>query len=396
MKQKKSKAWIIWLIVIVVVVGLGIWGFFALRNLGQQLGDIAYQTYTVNRGTVVRSIAGSGRLDPSDTQNVEAEDGIEVSSVAVRQGDAVVVGDTLLTYEPDSIRDRIDALYAELSSLDSQIMRRQTQDTITAPTGGRIKAIYAGAGDDPDAVMREHGALLLISSDEKMQLTIASAEALAIGKTVTVRYAGGQQNGTIANKAADGYLVTLPDNNVPIGVTAEVFDRDQKLGEGVLEVHAPVYVYGTGATIAEVNVSVNGTVYPGSKLFTLADKPNSAAYADALRQREEKADKIAALYALLDSPVLVAPQDGMIAEVRAAAGSAATGTAFVLHTGGAVKMTVNVDELDIGVLSLGQEASVTLDAFAGESFPAAVTHISRIGTPSGSITTYAVELTLAA
>lgn len=59
-------------------------------------------------------------------------------------------------------------------------------------------------------------------------------------------------------------------------------------------------------------------------------------------------------------------------------------------------MPIAVDEIDIGVVSAGQNASVTLDAFAGEVFSAEVTHISHIGTPSGSITTYAVELTLQA
>ena len=395
MKKKKSKAWIVWLIVLAVVIGLGVWGFFALRNFGQQLSEIVYETHTVARGTVARSITGSGRLDPADTEDLEAESGIEIASVAVQQGDAVHAGDTLLTYQSDSIRDRIDALYAELSNLDLSIMRRTSKETVTAPTSGRVKAIYAEVGDELDTVMREHGALLLLSSDEKMQLTIASAEPLAIGKAVTVRYAGGQQNGTVANVVADGYLVTLPDNNVPVGELAEVFDRDAKLGEGVLSIHAPVSVYGVGGTVAQVNVSVNATVFPGAKLFTLADKPDSASFADALQQREDKMQEITALYALLDNPVLTAPADGTVALVNAKEGSTSVGTAIVLHTGGATKMTVNVDELDIGVLSLGQEAAITLDAFAGESFAASVTHISRIGTPAGSITTYAVELTLA-
>lgn len=91
---------------------------------------------------------------------------------------------------------------------------------------------------------------------------------------------------------------------------------------------------------------------------------------------------------------MLAPTDGVVASCNAAEGKPVTGDAFVLHTGGAAKMTVSVDELDIGVVSLGQHASVTLDAFSGESFDAEVTRISRLGTASGSITTYAVELTI--
>ena len=68
--------------------------------------------------------------------------------------------------------------------------------------------------------------------------------------------------------------------------------------------------------------------------------------------------------------------------------------AFVLHTGGAVKLTIKADELDIDAVALGQRASVTLDAYPGEKFEAIVTHISRIGATEGSITTYPVEVTL--
>ncbi|NCB29725.1 MAG: hypothetical protein EOM63_08190, partial [Clostridia bacterium] len=52
------------------------------------------------------------------------------------------------------------------------------------------------------------------------------------------------------------------------------------------------------------------------------------------------------------------------------------------------------DELDIDSVALGQSANVTLDAYPSETFSATVTHISRIGTVSGSITTYPVEVTL--
>lgn len=393
MKKKKRRIWV-WIVLVVVAAAL-VGGWLYLRHLGEQLTKVTYQTHTVDYGTVARAITGSGRLAPFDTENVEAEANIKIESVKVRAGDAVSAGDLLLTYDTEAISDRIETLYTELSSLDQQIMRRTSRESINAPTTGRVKAIYAQPGDDLETVMREKGALALLSADEKMQVDIVTDVELALGKNVTVIYEGGRQTGTVANLIDGGYRITLTDNNVPMDVTAEVFDRDTKLGEGTLAVHGPIYVYGRDGVVQSVNVNVNAYVYAGTKLFTLADKPDSAAYADAVRSREDKVQDIQALYALLNDPVLTAPVSGTVAEVRAQEGSPVTGAAFVLHTGGATKMTVNVDELDIGVMSLGQEATVTLDAFAGESFAASVTHISRLGTPSGSITTYAVELTLA-
>ncbi len=390
--KKKKTVWP-WIVMAIIAV-LAVAGWLGMQRLNQQSATIDYQTYTAARGSVTRSITGSGRLEAMDSESVEAEENIAVETVSVQAGDVVHAGDVLLTYDKASIQDRIDALYEELSSLDQQIMRRTERSAITAPTSGRVKALYAKAGDDLETVMKEYGALALLSSDDKLQVKIASDAELAIGKNVTVTYEGGRQNGTIANVTEDGYLVTLPDGNLPVGKKAEVLDRDVKLGEGTLEIHAPIYVYGTNGTVESVNVSLNNTVYFGSKLFTLADKPASSSYTEAVSSRTEKAEDLKKAYELRNNPVLLAPTDGVVASCNAAEGKPVTGDAFVLHTGGAAKMTVSVDELDIGVVSLGQHASVTLDAFSGESFDAEVTRISRLGTASGSITTYAVELTI--
>ncbi len=99
---------------------------------------------------------------------------------------------------------------------------------------------------------------------------------------------------------------------------------------------------------------------------------------------------------------MLAPVDATIQEVKvskntdvpANASGDLLSDAFVLHTGGAVKLVIDADELDIDSVAVDQSATVTLDAYPGESFDAVVSHISRIGTVSGSITTFPVEVTL--
>jgi HlyD family secretion protein len=66
----------------------------------------------------------------------------------------------------------------------------------------------------------------------------------------------------------------------------------------------------------------------------------------------------------------------------------------VLYTGGALKMMVSVDELDIESVALGQSATVTLDAFPDEKFAGSVTRISNVGETAKSVATFSVELTL--
>ena len=102
------------------------------------------------------------------------------------------------------------------------------------------------------------------------------------------------------------------------------------------------------------------------------------------------------------APRLLATNDGVVSDlflkdntdVAATQDSSGLSDAVTLHLGGAVKMRIDVDELDINSVSLGQAVAVTMDAFPNETFEATVTHISRIGSAAGSITTYPVEVTL--
>lgn len=59
-----------------------------------------------------------------------------------------------------------------------------------------------------------------------------------------------------------------------------------------------------------------------------------------------------------------------------------------------VTLEVTVDELDISKIYVGQSATVTVDALAGEHFSATVSQISNSGTNDGGSSKFTVELTL--
>ncbi|MEO1646872.1 MAG: HlyD family efflux transporter periplasmic adaptor subunit, partial [Chloroflexota bacterium] len=57
-------------------------------------------------------------------------------------------------------------------------------------------------------------------------------------------------------------------------------------------------------------------------------------------------------------------------------------------------LTVQVDEIDIGLVEVGQAVRVTLDALPDVAIPATVTAIAPLGTPSGGIVSYDVDIAL--
>ena len=398
-KKKKSRVWL-WILLAVVITIIVV--LLVLGNALKNASKPVYTAYTVENGTVERTITGSGRLKSEDSSTLQLPGGVLVDSVSVEAGDTVKAGDVLATLDLDSLSNLAATTSSELSQLDSQISSRDDVTRVSAPVRGRVKYLPATKGEDVLSVINQYGVLALLSTDKKMQLSFTTDQTLALYSKVSVRWDGGKATGMVYEKTSDGYLVTLTDNGTPYQAKAQVYDGDTLLGEGTLEIHAPVAVLASGGEITDVAVSENDFVYANTKLFALENAPAGDSYNTAFTNRAEKAALYAQLLAYLKDPRVLAPVEGIIGEVKIAEGTevaASTASdgmtdAVSLLTGGAVKLTIDADELDIDSVALGQSASVTLDAYPGETFTATVTHISRIGTVSGSITTYPVEVTL--
>ncbi|HWQ58144.1 MAG TPA: hypothetical protein VN540_03920 [Clostridia bacterium] len=407
--QKKKRKWP-WVLLAVVLVLL-LAGTWLVRRARLAAEAITYESYTVVKGSITSTITGSGRLQSADTLNVTVPDGIEVTEVPVAAGDGVKAGDVLAVFDVDSLDERAATLLSQLSALDAELARMgnsKTVEAVYAPLAGRLKYLAVAEGDDILTAIAEKGALALISTDGLMQLEIAS-EALAPGDEVSVRWEGGSETGTVAARTANGCLVTLDDAKAPYGETAEVYDGETLVGSGTLGIHAPASVLATGGTIGEINYEIDDKLSVTSKLFTVENGPFTSAYQLKYAQREDAAKQLEKVLLYIADPRVLAPEDGIVGAVNVtegaktgassamAGGSTSSGgdsAAFVLLTGGAVRMTVSVDELDIHSIVLGQSATVALDAFPAEKFPGTVTHISNLGETAKSVASFAVELTL--
>ncbi len=398
-KQKKKR---VWLWVILAVIAIVVVSISLLNAAAKNASQTVYASYTLDTGTVERTITGSGKLASADSETLRLPGGVTVATVLVKDGDAVKAGDSLATLDLDSLRKQAAQVNSDLSSLDREVATRSEVTSVKSPVRGRVKYLPTKKGDDVLATIDEYGALALISTDEQMQLTIASTANIDLYSSVKVVWDKDDAKGTVVAKTADGYRITLTDDGTPYLAKAKVFDGDKLLGEGTITINVPVAVLAAGGQIENVRVSENSLVSAGGGLFSLKYAPDSASYITSLAERNEKAALYQTLLGYIADPRVLAPVDGYIDEVQLedntdlAEATASDGMtdALTLHTGGAVKMAVDVDELDMDDVALGQTASVTLDAYPGETLAASVTHISRIGNAEKSITTYPVEVTL--
>jgi HlyD family secretion protein len=96
---------------------------------------------------------------------------------------------------------------------------------------------------------------------------------------------------------------------------------------------------------------------------------------------------------LLDA-TLVAPFDGVITALNVAVGEWATGPAAELVNDGSLEVILEVDEVDIGGIAVGQPTVVTLEAWPNQELAGEVTAIAPKGNTQSEIVTYEVYITI--
>ena len=91
---------------------------------------------------------------------------------------------------------------------------------------------------------------------------------------------------------------------------------------------------------------------------------------------------------------ITAPISGTVIEKDVKQGDALTsGTSLcVLYDLSYLEMSINVDELEIGSLSVGQKVQITADAVADKTYVGTVTRVSMKGNSSGGTTTYPITI----
>ncbi|MCC8356660.1 MAG: HlyD family efflux transporter periplasmic adaptor subunit, partial [Oscillospiraceae bacterium] len=185
--------------------------------------------------------------------------------------------------------------------------------------------IYVEEGGSVAAAMQESGALMLLSLDGKMAVTLADVSA-SLGESVTVTASDGETyEGTVAEVTAAGITVTLTDNGPAYGDAVTVTDENEaELGSGTLYIHSELRVTGYTGTVDSLSVSEGDWADAGTALLKLTELGHTAEYENLLSQREELADQLQALTALYQNTVITAPFDGTIQSVDADADATVT------------------------------------------------------------------------
>lgn len=400
MKKKKRNTGWIWILVLLLGAGAFYYYYWMPKQQAALTGQKNYSEYTVAKSSVSVTVTGSGLLEAGDEVDETVTGELKITGTCVKEGDRVAEGDILYTLDPDTVEKRILAVSQQVADSRRTLSRYSDSDAIYAPGAGRLKILYAQKGDLCREVLLREGCLAVLSADELMGVRIVTDKTVTPGEElrVTYTYEGRPYNdkGSVESLTEDGFIAVFPDGNALPGEPVTVNYNGAELGKGEAYIHMPLYVINTEGAIKNVDARLNASLNIGSKIFTLAEGAPSDAYRQTVRDREEASDELLELLRYREDPVIRAGHAGTVALLPLSENDTTVKDVSVvtLHTGGAVKMTVDIDETDIPGIRLGQPAEVTLDAYPDTPFAASVTRLPLIGVQSGTITVYKAELTL--
>ena len=266
---------------------------------------------------LVLDLRSGGTLSEEEAVTVTVPAAVKLTGFLVKNGDTVKEGDPIATVDRVTVMTAIAEAQEAMAELAASLEKERTASstaTLKAP-GGLVKKVYAQAGDSAEDVMREYGALAVLSLDGLMKLELKLEGDLPEGR-LTVLVGDQTLNATVTGLLDDALTVTFQDKGFEEGAEAVLLDEEgRELGRGECQIHAPWNAVAYSGTVNYVSAKEGRTLYEGASILTLKDIPYSAEYRSLAAQHRGYEEQLLELFELYQTLTLTAPCDGIVSGI---------------------------------------------------------------------------------
>lgn len=354
----------------VVVVLLALTGVFVWQTQSASASAKApvAQTATVKLGAITATVSAAGNVSSPNAVSLAFQTGGTVTQVNVNVGDKVSKGQTLMQLDTTDLALALKNAQVNLASAQANVTQTQNDLQYAVKSAqanlnsaqANLTAAQAKDGQNINQLIVAKAAL----DKAKAALQTAQAAYDKIGGSSNPNIGMSSQAATLASATSD-YQSALATYNITVATT-----NDSALKQAQAQFDS--------AQIALDQAKSN----LDSKLAAAQTQLTSA--------------QIAVDQALhnLDKAKLVAPFDGIVSAVNYGIGDSAAGVAANLVDMSNLQIKVNIAEVDMSKLQVGDAAQITLDALPGKTYNAKVLAISPAGTVSQGVVNYLVILSV--
>lgn len=280
----------------------------------------ALETAQAVTGSLTTRLAANGSLSEEESVSVTVPGGVTLLGYLIENGDTVKAGQAIARVDVNSVLESLASLQEAMDALDAELTDaagEKISSTLKAKAPGRVKEIYANAGDSVLAVMNEYGALARLSLDGYMAVDISLTGDYARDDSVTVRLSDGTEvSGRIDTLLEGKATVLVSDEGPRYGESVTVLNESgETLGTGTLYIHSELKITGFTGTVLRVGVKEEAKVSAAAALFILTDTSYDGTYETLLKQREEYEAEQEKLFALYEAGYVYASVDGVVSGI---------------------------------------------------------------------------------
>ena len=399
-----------WMVPVVCVAVLG--GWFILRpDRAQDANvDVSYVQTTPEKRDLSNSLSGTGTLNPANTYNVKSLVAGKVLTSTIEEGDIVEEGTVLYTVDASDATTKAEQASITLQQAQRSYDKTVDRQYVRAEVAGVVATLKVAKGDEVTsgqevAVIRDSSKMVL-----HLEFPAADAAAFSVGQSAEVTLDGTFETLTGTVTAVTGTDTLSTGNLLTRTVTITVRNAGGLTTaqaatatiNGVSCIAAKCFEYQAertlttlaAGTVTAINVQEGGAVNKDDIVLQISGEDLTEAIqsaAETLRSAELNMDN---LQEAMNNYTVTSPISGTIIEKNAKAGDALTAGADLctIYDLSYLVMVINVDELQVSDVSVGQSVQVTADAVPDKTYTGTVTRVSMKGSSNGGTTTYPVTV----
>ncbi len=401
-----------WLVVLAALAVVAVLILRALFPGGSSRAGSAtaqYATAQVQRRTITSALTGSGTLQSANSYTVTTLVQGDILSDTFEEGDLVEEGQVLYVIDSSDAATNIEKAQLSLSQAQRSYQRTVDSQYVESDVSGQVWSLEVAVGDQvkngqtiaqvrDSSVMRLEvlfpaddaqgfyaGQAAVVTLDGSFETLTGTVETISAADTVSQ---GGQILRTVTISVKNpGALTAGQAASASVGgVGCASGGTFAYQSEGVITATA-------SGTVASLSVREGDTVRRGQRVLTLSgdELENSIQNAqDSLRNAQLSMENT---QEQLENYTVTAPVTGTVVDKSKKAGetvSNANGgqSLCTIYDLTYLEMTLDIDELDISKVAVGQSVTITTDAVESKSYEGVVTKVSVVGTTSMGITSY--------
>ena len=399
-----------WLVPVLCVAVAG--GVFLLRPQQAKPAsvDASYTEAAPERRDVTNTLSGTGTLNPANTYTVKSLVDGKVLTGTIEEGDIVEESNVLYTIDSSDASTNFEKAEIAMQQAQRSYDKVVDRQYVRAEVAGVVSSLKVTKGDEVTsgqevAVIRDSSRMLLT-----LEFPAADAANFSVGQSAAVTLDGTfeQLNGTVTSVSGTDALsagnlltrtVTITVQNAGGLTTAQAATASIN---GVSSIGSATFAYQAertltaqaAGTVTSINVQEGSDVAKDDIILGLSGDDLTESIQSASESLRSAEISMQNLQDAMNNYTITAPISGTIIEKDAKVGDAvkAGDTLCIVYDLSYLEMSINVDELQISSISVGQQVQITADAVPDKTYVGTVTRVSMKGASNGGTTTYPVTI----